>query len=287
MDPEAPNILHTLSERASWSRANEKGVFPGIATPLNWSIWGEIGERCVRRAAFDLGLFEEEELVPPEAADARSWSIFYGRPAANVDTWRRLHVGLSSNDAAQRHAFGDATSTAVVDRSSERRDKIAAKRADALSLAADGMKKARREVEAWWVEATRPERLADFEHCRRVFAEGLEWFERADRFHILVSLLSMEAITDLSSAAERAGLPNAPNEMMIGYPGMEEFETTAALWEVSRGKRTLASFLSRHGFHGAQEGEIASHSWREDPQPIISLVERYAALPEGDDPRAR
>ena len=39
MDPESPNILHTVSRKASWSRANEKGVFPGIATPLNWSIW--------------------------------------------------------------------------------------------------------------------------------------------------------------------------------------------------------------------------------------------------------
>ena len=287
MDPEAPNLLHTLSEQASWSRANEKGVFPGIATPLNWSIWGEIGERCVRRAAFDLGLFEADELAPPADADARSWSIFYGRPAANVDTWRRLHVGLSSNDAAQRHAFGDATSTAAVDRTPQRRDKIAAKRDQALSLAAEGMTGARRDVELWWAEATRSERLGNPDSCHRVFAEGLEWFERADRFHILVSLLSMQAVTDLSSAAERAGLPEAANEMMIGYPGMEEFETTAALWEVSRGKRTLDSFLSRHGFHGAREGEIASHSWREDPAPVLALLERYAALPESNDPRAR
>lgn len=287
MDPEAPNILHTLSERASWSRANEKGVFPGVATPLNWSIWGEIGERAVRRAGFELGLFEEHELEPPESADDRSWSIFYGRPTANVDTWRRLHVGLTASESAQAQAFGDATSSAVVDHGSDRRRQIAERRAAALPRAADGMRQARREVERWWSEATRPESLADPEACRAVFAQGLDWFERADRFHILVSLLSMEAIIDLSTAAERAGLPGAANEMMIGYPGMEEFETTAALWAVSRDEQSLQSFLSSHGFHGAQEGEIASHSWREDPEPVASLAARYRGLDEREDPRLR
>ena len=114
MDPESPNILHTVSRKASWSRANEKGVFPGIATPLNWSIWGETGERCVRRAAFDLGLLSEDEVELPEDVDLRSWSIFYGRPTANVDTWRRLHVGLSANEQSQRQVFGDAPSAAAV-----------------------------------------------------------------------------------------------------------------------------------------------------------------------------
>ena len=38
--------------------------------------------------AFELGLFTEAELEPPDSADEWMWSIFYGRPSANVDSWR-------------------------------------------------------------------------------------------------------------------------------------------------------------------------------------------------------
>jgi pyruvate,water dikinase len=287
IDPEAPNLLHSVSRKASWSRANEKGVFPGIATPLNWSIWGETGERCVRRAAFDLGLLDADEVDPPGDVDLRSWSIFYGRPTANVDTWRRLHVGLSASDQAQRQVFGDAPSDAAVASDVASRERIARQRARMMPIAAEGMARARRELEAWWREATSPAALAEPEHCRRTLAEGLDGFARADHFHILVSMLSMEAITALTLAAERARRPEAANEMMIGYPGMEEFETTAALFEVSRGEATLEAFLDEHGFHGSQEGEIASASWREDPTPVRALLERYAALDASEDPRRR
>jgi pyruvate,water dikinase len=74
---------------------------------------------------------------------------------------------------------------------------------------------------------------------------------------------------------------------MIGYPGMEEFETAVAVWDLSRGRIDLEAFLAEHGFHGSMEGEIASRSWREDPTPIRGLATRYAKLAEDADPRRR
>jgi len=329
IDPEAPNVLHTLSRRATWSRANEKGVFPGISSPLNWSIWGEIGERAVRRGACDLGLLDEDELAAPASADDWGWTIFYGRPTSNVDTWRRMFergLGAAGSGAeAQRHVFGDAGgaggSRSAADSGSgadapagaaraahptlpeergrpseaeRRRAILAAKRPVALATSPPRLKATRREAIAWWREATRelaaagalePERAVAA--AARRFREALALFERADRDHIVVSLLSTEAVTALSAATAAGGRPDAANALMVGYPGMEEFETAVAVWDLSRGRIDLEAFLAEHGFHGSMEGEIASRSWREDPAPVRALAERYAKLAENDDPRRR
>jgi phosphohistidine swiveling domain-containing protein len=316
MDPEAPNVLHTLSRRASWSRANEKGVFPGVSSPLNWSIWGEIGERAVRRGAFDLGLLDADELAPPDSIDDWGWSIFYGRPSANVDTWRALYergLGATGQGAAtQRQVFGDASASSLgasagpavpdgdgrrareaaarrVEAADERRRAIAERRPVAVATSPDRLRATRAEAIRWWSEATRElaGANASAKAAERRLREALELFERADRDHIVVSLLSTEAVTTLSAVAAAAGRPDAANALMVGYPGMEEFETAVAVWDLSRGRISLAAFLDAHGFHGSMEGEIASRSWREDPAPVRALAERYAKLPEADDPRVR
>lgn len=301
LDPEAQNVLHTLSRRAAWSRANEKGVFPGVSSPLNWSIWGEIGERSTRRGAFDLGLLDEGELAVPASADDWMWSIFYGRPSANVDSWRGLYergLGASGQGAAtQRQVFGDAPSSGAadpvgtrsgseVDRAARRRA-IADRRPIALATSPARLREIRADAIAWWREATREIAGGDPAVASRRLREAVELFERADRDHIVVSLLATEAVTALSAAATAAGQPAAANALMVGYPGMEEFETAVAVWDLSRGRIPLETFLASHGFHGSMEGEVASRSWREDPAPVRKLAERYAKLPESDDPRPR
>lgn len=289
MDPETANVLHSLSAHACWSRANEKGVFPGVSTVLNWSIWGEIGERGTRRAAFELGLFTQDELEPPDSADDWMWSIFYGRPSANVDCWRQLYerglTAAGTGGAAQRQVFGAAPARAVAPAALDRRAEVAARRPVVLERAARSMRAMRSEAGDWWKTATNRSTLADARRARVCFSEAVGLFERADPFHILVSLLATQAVTDIATAAERAGLPEAANALMVGYPGMEEFQTTVALWDLSRGRISHADFLESHGFHGSQEGEIESQSWRENSASIDRLTQRYRSLDEADDPR--
>jgi pyruvate,water dikinase len=291
MDPEAANVLHDLSRRASWSRANEKGVFPGVSTPLNWSIWGEIGERGVRRAGFELGLLAENELAIPADADDRMWSIFYGRPTANVDSWRMLYERGATADghgsASQRQVFGAASFGAPPSDVVDRRAEIEVRRPVAIRETAPRLRESREEMEQWWREATRPEALSGRRACERVFAQAIERFDRVDPDHIVVSLLATEAVTRITGAAEAVGRPELANALMVGYPGMEEFRTTVALWDVSRGTISLDEFLAAHGFHGPHEGEIASRPWRERPTPVLALAERFRVLPEQDDPRQR
>ncbi len=310
LDPEAPNCLHSISRHAHWSRANEKGVFPGVSSVLNWSVWGEIGERGTRRAAFELGLFRESELEPPASVDGWMWSIFYGRPTANVDSWRSLYerglTAAGTGSRAEREVFGetraeggsgtDALGVPADDTerdaaaplaTPDRRHEIAAKRPRALALAADGLRRIRDEAQQWWRAATIASPPSDAAQARALVADAVDWFERADPLHILVSLFATEAVTELATAAERAGRPAAANALMIGYPGMEEFRTTVGVWDLSRGSTTLEHFLAEHGFHGSQEGEIASRSWRESAEPILALAERYRGLDAAADPRRR
>lgn len=291
MDSEASNLLHDLSQRASWSRANEKGVFPGVATPLNWSIWGDLGESGVRRAGFALGLLSEQELALPAQADDRMWSIFYGRPASNVDAWRMLYErGATEDDrgsASQRTVFGAARASETGGPVVDRRSDIARLRPVTERTTPPRLRSLRQENEHWWREVTRPEKLADRAACERIFADAIERFDRADPDHIVVSLLATEAVTAISRAAERSGRPELANALMVGYPGMEEFLTTVALWDLSRGRLSIEGFLASHGFHGPQEGEIASRPWRERPAPVLALADRFRALPETDDPRRR
>ena len=48
----------------------------------------------------------------------------------------------------------------------------------------------------------------------------------------------------------------------------------------------LEDVRRRHGFHGPVEGELSCRTWREDPAPLIDLVQRYAARPDEADPIA-
>jgi pyruvate,water dikinase len=52
------------------------------------------------------------------------------------------------------------------------------------------------------------------------------------------------------------------------------------------GRLDLESFMLRQGFHGPDEGQMASYVWRERPEPLLALAERYAGLGADHDPAA-
>jgi rifampicin phosphotransferase len=45
--------------------------------------------------------------------------------------------------------------------------------------------------------------------------------------------------------------------------------------------------IANHGFHGPLEGEMSSHVWRENPEPLRRLIAEYAARDDSADPFAR
>ena len=75
-------------------------------------------------------------------------------------------------------------------------------------------------------------------------------------------------------------------DLTTGYGAMEETRMLEDLADVAQGRRTLAEFLGDHGYHGRGEGEVANRSWRDQPEQLTALIERFADLGPERLPRA-
>ena len=279
---------HSISRPGvAWSRVNEKGTHPGVCTPLNWSIWGEAGDRAVRRGNYEMGVLSRAECAQATRVGDRVWSIFYGRPAANVDTFRWLSARTPGRTGAGSEAtnFGNARGQSSLDRA--RPNYLAASFRlpyAALSLPSR-MRRLRAESHAHWRKSLAVAASGDFGTVVQRLQHAVVAFEEADVLHILASMLAGLLNDSVGSLAAAAGQPQLMGELLAGLPNLEEHETSVDLWRVARDELPLADFLARHGFHGPAEGEISRRSWREEPEPLRALLEPLRDLPERRDPR--
>src|SRR5438477_7017425 len=141
------------------------------------------------------------------------------------------------------------------------------------------------ENEQWWRTNTSPDALADAAGARARFVEARARFLRMARPHTNVALLCGPLFAQLGKITAAAGRPELMMTLLGGHDSIE-METTADLWDVSRGRLTMADFLRRRGFQGPAQGEMSSRSWREDPTPVERLVDTFRAMGDDADPRA-
>jgi rifampicin phosphotransferase len=104
---EQPNLLHMVSSPTTFfSTGNVAEAAPGVHTPLGWSIWGGLTERVLSEVVVALGAWSR----PPDVSDVnhRFGCIFYGRYAANVNTFRAFGDRMpgTSGDAVEIQFFG-------------------------------------------------------------------------------------------------------------------------------------------------------------------------------------
>ena len=104
---EQPNLLHMVSAPDTFfSTGNLAEAAPGVHTPLGWSIWGDLTERVLSEVVVALGAWPR----PPDGStvDGRFGCIFYGRYAANVNTFRAFGDRMpgTSGDAVEIQFFG-------------------------------------------------------------------------------------------------------------------------------------------------------------------------------------
>jgi pyruvate,water dikinase len=102
--------------------------------------------------------------------------------------------------------------------------------------------------------------------------------------HTSGSVLANEQFLLLRHLATAAGDPGLVATIATGFGGMEESAIVADLWAMSRERIDLDEFVRRHGFHGPEEGQLQSRSWREDPSTVILLCEQYRCRPATDAP---
>lgn len=267
-----------------WTTVNAAEALPGVSTPLNWTFFGEPVERAFRGTFADMGVIREAEVCVAPSVDDRLWGMFYGRAAANLDTFRRLAdlTPGTSGDALEEQIFGTVRA-GVTGRPSKRRYPVAAFKFPRSAVAVPKvLARHRADIERFWQASTGE---TDVVTAAARFRSAMTRFEAVMRPHTLAAMLCQGIYEQLRKLCLAAGHPGLETRLMTGYgTSFEETRLMTDLWSVSRGAQSMDAFLAAHGYHGPAEGEISSRSWREDPSPIAALAETYRSMDETASP---
>ncbi|MGH2556462.1 MAG: PEP-utilizing enzyme [Actinomycetota bacterium] len=269
-----------------WTRVNVQEAIPGVLTPLGWSLWRE-AEVAGRRSFCMMGVLPRCRLAEPGSADEMLMTTFFGRAALNVDFMR--HVGDltpgSSGDAVEEQYFGSVRSGVPTTTTNRRLPFVASRLPPLLLLEPRRLHRLLDEQRNWWRANTLPG-AGQQRDGGGLLREARDRFALASRHHAFGTMFASLAFNQLSKLAQAAGEPGLETQLATGYGGLEEFALVADLWAVSRGEIVMAEFLAQHGFHGPDEGQLQSRSWREDPSPVEALAVTYRSLDDTESPAA-
>jgi phosphohistidine swiveling domain-containing protein len=281
--------LHTeVGPETTWSLANFSEAIPGIPTPLGWTFWHRAMERASLRAFVDLGAFPRScatTLRSPSGSPLAA--IFFGRVAGSVDCLREIGAAMPGNSpqGVEQQVFGSVRPEADNTNNPRRYPVVMARMPLALGTMNRRLGRVRATTNAWW-ERTIADPPREPEAARALLLEANARYEEAIRIHALITMVAQGAFDAVATLARKAGHPGLEARLLTGLGGVEEIGLAGELWRVARGSLPLDAFLSRHGYHGPDEGEISSRSWREDPRPLEALFETYARMPDDEEPEA-
>lgn len=285
----AASALHAVSPPgASWSSINLAEAVPGVMTPLCASVWVPASELGLRAPFAAMGVLAADQATIPENPDHRITGAFYGRMAVRVDFLCAMGdlIPGQSGEALSRDFFGCVPEDFVSQPSMRRLPWIVARYPNTLLRIARRVERLRADTDTWWrTQISRIESLSGGQ-TRRLLTEAIARFDETLAAQAVVSACAIQPLHEqLSNLAARAGVD--ATHLLRGHGSHEEARVLADLWAVSRGSLDLESFLRRHGYHCAGEGEVSSVAWRENPVPVHKFVSQYrtmddAAAPDDD-----
>jgi rifampicin phosphotransferase len=274
---EAPNLLHMVSAPDTlWTTGNLAEAAPGIHTPLGWGIWGELAERAVVGVSIDLGA-RPRGYSMSENPGERFGSIFYGRYAACVNTFRTLGDRMpgSCGDAVEASFFGEKLSDLRNEPVPRRYPVVIAKLPSNLIRSPRKVARLRTENFDWWTKHVVTSPPADIEAAQAMLRDGARRFVEVMQTHMLVTMLAQASFDQLAALCRAVGLEGKERDLVSGYGGMEEANMIADLRALAGGSLHEGTFLDRHGYHGPSEGDVSSYSWREKPGPIRRMAQTF------------
>jgi pyruvate,water dikinase len=259
-----------------WTRVNIGEAIPGVPTPLSWSLWRPAMEHAFWWSQEQLGVVGRHDPRP------RVTGIALGRPVVSVDVSIAQVARMPGYDpdAFAEQYFGLAptgpptpttTSPALLAR-------VGGKAPAALVRLGRRVERSAAESERWWSGVVGGHAPADpvalLLECRRHFVDAMA-------IHTLVGMLCQGAYERASALAGEL----APR--IVSTDGaLAEARVAADLWAVAHGALAMDAFVGRHGFHGPNEGELLSPSWREDPAPVLAAAEGWAGAAVDQSPDA-
>lgn len=270
-----------------WTSANIGEATPDVLSPLCWSFWGQQAEAAARRSYHAFGILSRRELAVPTHVDDLMTGYFYGRPALNVDLLRPYFGSLPgvSADDFERDMCGKLRPGLPPASRRGRLPAIVVRGAIAMKRTPARQRELTPRQRSWWEREVR-DRTSPGDPLARL-DDAAARYRDAFEIHCCGRFVLMSAQSTLAKLAAGAGRLDLMMPLLAGLGGMAETELAEDLWQVSRGRLTLAEFVARHGFHGPNEGNVATRSWREDATPVERLVAALAARPDDQRPATR
>ena len=286
---EAAPLDHRSGPDTAWTIINAGEAMPGVMTPLGASFWVPSMELGARAGYHDLGVLSGAQVRLPGTADQRLSGVFAGRFAGNVEVIRMMADLMpgGSGNAAERQMFGSLRE-GKVDNPTKRRYAFVAARGPVVALTLKRRMTAQSErINRWWVTVTRENFDRSPGAARARVGEAMGCVAAALRTHAVANLFVQAFSEAVSKLTEQAGTPGLDLSLLGGYGGVEEMRLAHSLAELAHGRESLERLLAEFGFHGPDEGEISSRSWREEPGPLLALIDAYRSLPAAQLPHAR
>lgn len=270
-----------------WTSANIGEATPDVLTPMCWSFWGPQAEAAARRSYHVFGILSRRELAAPTDVNEQMTGYFYGRPALNVDLLRPFFGSLPgvSADDFERDMCGKVRPGLPPASRKARLPIIVVRGVLAMRSTPRRQAELVPRQRAWWEREVR-DRTAPGDPLTRL-ADAAERYREAFEIHCCGRFVLMSAQATLAKLAIGIDRPDQLLGLLAGLGGVTEVRLADDLWQVSRGQLTLRQFVDRHGFHGPNEGNLATRSWREDPTPVERLVAALAARPDDQRPATR
>ena len=273
-----PDLLHvTEANGLLWSRANFEEAMPGVLTPLTWTFWGWVTERSSQRIYVEkFGAFAKGELTGA-LADATA-ALFHGRAAVNVDLLRRVldRVPGTDPDSLELQVLGRVRPDAVSSPTWRRVPAVLARAPWNVALVPRRVRRLRAEVDAWWRAATATD-PGTLDACGALLLEARQRFVDVASEHGFNVFIGQAGYDRLVKLAAEAGHPGLELALSASGGGTEETAMIDDLWAAAQGRLPVDEVVARHGYHGPDEGQISSWSWREDRGPLLGLLDRFEA----------
>ncbi|MDX8152752.1 PEP/pyruvate-binding domain-containing protein [Patulibacter brassicae] len=291
-EPDGPDLdaspVHLPGSRVRWTTANVDEAFPGIVTPLTWSVYDPATEATMRDCWTDFGVLRERERGVPADVDLRFITVAHGRAIANVDVMCQLAGRLPGSSAAQmeEQLFGSVpeenTEPPFLERI--RRWPIVAVRMPlTVRRRMREQEQVAADVFAWWGRVAFGVAHATLADAVDLLAEARRRYAEVTRSHMVLSIMAQGLLAKVESLAQDAGLPGLERELVRSDHGTAEFDLVRDLQRLARDEIDVPAFQRAHGYHGPREGLVESVSWREDPSLVRELAAAYRRRPEAED----
>ena len=285
-------VLGHSAPTTLWTTANVDEAAPDVLSPLCWSVWGYGFERGRLRSQYELGLLTDEENHPSEEPDRRTGFVFYGRQAANVDELRRILGRLPgvTPDDIERDWFGIHRDAAPpVTAMPEREPYIAECFAREQARQHRRLRDLHSAQQTWWREQVVDAGRTGRHHGTPLdrLRAARERFTEAFYVHCFTRYFLPGPTVAVMTAAAGAGVAPLTGSLLSGYGELEEIAMADALWQVGHGELELDAFVRTYGFHGPNEGNVYTRSWRDDPDRVADLGAQYARRTDLHRPRDR